>query len=156
MCNKLKWIAIILVAVGLDQASKYFALQNLEFRTPTAVMPSLNWTLNYNKGISFGLLNHQSSIIPFMLILVALALVIGFFIWLWNMPKTQFWQAFSVSLIIGGAIGNLIDRISLGYVVDFIDFYIGNWHWYTFNVADAFICIGAFMLAIYFYKQAPE
>jgi signal peptidase II len=134
--------------IGLDQISKYFAVQNLLFGVPTAMFPFLNWTLNYNKGISFGLFNQYETIVPILLLVIVAALIIGLFVWLWKLPGGLSWQAVSLSLIIGGAIGNLIDRVTLGHVVDFIDVYVGNWHWYTFNIADALICIGAGILAL--------
>jgi signal peptidase II len=150
MCSKIKWFALILLGIGLDQGSKYLAMQHLELGFSKSVFPYLNWSLTYNRGISFGLFNQQSFIVPIILMSIILALIIGLSLWLWNMPKTEGgWQPLCISLIIGGAIGNLIDRVYLGYVVDFIDFYIGNWHWYTFNLADCFICVGAGMLALY-------
>lgn len=151
MCNKLKYFWVIALGVGWDQVAKYFALKNLEFGLAQSVVPHLNWHLNYNKGISFGLFNQAS--VSMILIGIIVMLIIGLLVWLWNMPKTASWQAVSLSLVIGGAIGNLIDRLYFGHVIDFIDFYIGNWHWYTFNVADSLICVGAVMLTLYAFRS---
>ncbi len=153
MFKKLGYLALILAGVGLDQLSKYYALQSLIFGQPHAIMPNLNWHLNYNKGVAFGLLNQYETAVQMGLIIMVLSMIVGLFIWLSKIYKTDQWQAISLSLILGGAIGNVIDRIRFGYVIDFIDFYIGNWHWHTFNVADSFICIGAGMLFLSIFKK---
>lgn len=150
MCNKSKlgYGLFILSGIVLDQVSKYFAVQNLLLGIPTAILPFLNWSLNYNKGISFGLFNQYETVVPILLMVIVSALIIGLLVWLWKMPAGFSWVGISLSLIIGGAIGNLIDRVILGHVVDFIDVYVGAWHWYTFNIADVLICVGASILAL--------
>lgn len=153
MCKKLGYLSVILLGVGIDQVSKYYAVQSLIFGQPKAIVQYFNWSLNYNKGVAFGLFNQYEAAVQMGLILMVLSMIIGLFIWLGKIYKADSWQAISLSLILGGAIGNLIDRIILGHVVDFIDFYIGNWHWPTFNIADSLICIGAAMLALGIFKQ---
>lgn len=74
---------------------------------------------------------------------------------LWNrrLTKKDKWESLALGLILGGAWGNLLDRIRFGYVIDFLDFYIGSWHWYTFNVADIAICMGAALLVLLSFKD---
>lgn len=153
MCKKIGYLFLILAGVALDQLSKYYALQSLIFGQPQAIMPNLNWHLNYNKGVAFGLLNQYETAVQMGLIIMVLSMIVGLLIWLSKIYKSDSWQAISLTLILGGAIGNVIDRIRFGHVIDFIDFYIGNWHWHTFNIADSFICIGAGMLLLSIFKQ---
>ncbi|MBM4079960.1 MAG: signal peptidase II, partial [Planctomycetes bacterium] len=107
------------------------------------VCPVLNFTCSKNEGGVFGFGQGQRGLFVF-LSLGAMAAIC----WLLLRSDMGWLGAAAMGLILGGAIGNLYDRIALGYVRDFIDFHIGNWHWYTFNVADALICIGVVPLML--------
>lgn len=146
MKNKLTLFgfALALLVVVADQASKYSVL-NL-FRTDYAaalqieITSFFNLVLVWNRGVSFGMFNNAAAM-PWLLVLLAVILVGMVTRWLLK-AKTRA-EAAAFGLIIGGAIGNVIDRIRLGAVVDFLDFHIGDWHYPAFNVADSAIVVGA-------------
>jgi signal peptidase II len=103
-----------------------------------------NLVMVWNRGISFGMLGGAGALPPWVLSAVAVAICIGLFFWL--RAARGRWTAWAVGLVIGGAIGNVIDRARWGAVFDFADFYIGRWHWPAFNVADAAIVVGVLAL----------
>lgn len=108
------------------------------------VIDHFNLTMVWNQGVSFGMLQN-AGIWP----LVILALVISAVLATWLMKSTSKLESISIGLIIGGAIGNVIDRLRFGAVADFFDVYVGNYHWPAFNIADASICIGVALLLIH-------
>jgi signal peptidase II len=135
-------VAAALVA-ALDQLSKaavlaYFAGRALgEHEVVTSFF---NLTLTYNRGISFGLFNGGAGLNALVFSLAAAAIVAALVFWLSRVESP--FLAVAIGLIIGGAAGNVIDRIRFGAVVDFLDFHVGALHWPAFNVADSAICIG--------------
>jgi signal peptidase II len=140
---------IALVIVALDQASKAWILYDL-MNPPTVinVLPFLDFVLTWNKGIGFGLLKAHSWWETLALIAMALGISIGLGIGIWR--TTDKFLLFSLSIIIGGAIGNIIDRLRFGAVVDFIyvHVYIFNYHFPAFNVADSAITVGVCLLIL--------
>lgn len=138
------------LAVVADQISKSWALRVLSDFRPRPVIPGLlQFDLSTNTGAAFGILQSNASRLGF----VAVALCIVIAMAAISMRKSlSFPVAFAVGLPLGGATGNLIDRLSRGFVVDFIDAYIGSHHWPTFNVADSCICIGAALLLLISYR----
>ncbi|MRH78711.1 lipoprotein signal peptidase [Spiribacter sp. C176] len=139
----------LVLAVGIilaDQLSKWAALFWLTPYQPVPVLPSVNLLLAFNPGAAFSLLAQGSGWQRWLLSAVAIG-VSGYLVyWLWQLTPAQRWQGMAIGLVLGGAIGNLIDRLRLGVVVDFIDLYYSNWHWPAFNVADAAITIGAILI----------
>jgi len=108
------------------------------------IMPSFNLSMVWNQGVSFGMFQSDN---PWPLTIVALLIAAMFSVWL---CKTKSWvEAISLSMVIGGALGNVIDRIHYGAVADFIDFYIGDWHYPAFNLADSLISVGIVILIAY-------
>lgn len=105
-----------------------------------------SWVMVWNPGISFGMLHTDSNIMTYILSAIAIAVAIGFFAWMWRDPRPL--MAVCVGMIVGGALGNVIDRLRFGAVVDFLDFSIGTYHWPAFNVADASISIGVVLLLV--------
>lgn len=142
-----RWWRIALSVFIADQASKYAAVKYLPGRD-VAVMPLLNFVLAYNTGAAFGFLNRASGWQNVFFIGIAVVVSIVIVRMLRQLKPGQSWIAVALMLVLGGALGNLLDRLRFGYVVDFIDFYIGSWHWYTFNVADSAITCGAILLAL--------
>lgn len=132
---------VTLIAIILDQVSKFLVLQNLTPGEQISVFPCFNLYLVFNKGVSFSILAGDSPYMPW--ILSACAIVICLCIVRWMMKETDKVLLFGLALILGGAIANVIDRLRFGSVVDFLDFYIGTYHWPAFNIADSCICIGA-------------
>ena len=138
------WVAVVLVV--LDQLTKYWAVSNLTFAEPVAVMPYLNWTLAYNYGAAFSFLADMGGWQRWFFSGLALIVSVVFIVWLSRLPKGFTTEVWGINLILGGAIGNVIDRLLEGRVTDFIDFYIGTWHYATFNIADMAISVGAALL----------
>ena len=138
----LLWSSIILV---LDQASKLFMIALLA--SPPSIIPVtpfFNLTLGFNRGVSFGLLNDLGSWGPIVLSSLAVVIVGFLLVWLWKSERTI--DRMAISLVIGGALGNLMERIRVGAVTDFLDFYVGAYHWPAFNLADTSIFVGAGLL----------
>ena len=131
----------------LDQASKLWITQVVMSPPKTIeVLPVFNLVLVFNKGVSFGILGGDGPWRPILLSALAIAITIGLLIWQWRSPTRGGW--FAVGLIIGGAIGNVVDRLRVGAVVDFLDFHLAGYHWPAFNVADSAITIGVFIIII--------
>jgi lipoprotein signal peptidase len=140
-------IAAVLV-LAADQASKWAMLSVLDLpRVGQIVLaPVLNLTMVWNHGVTFGLLTGVGIWAHWLLAVVALAVVAGLGVWLCRAESRL--VAVALGAIAGGAVGNVIDRVRFGAVVDFIDAHIGDWHWYVFNVADAAIVCGVAALLI--------
>jgi signal peptidase II len=135
--------------VGLvDQLSKWFILERMgDVHRTIPVTPFLNFVLVWNKGVTFGLLNHgRERYLPYILIGVAVIILFLLGRWLWRTGSTP--VALALGGIMGGAVGNVIDRARYGAVVDYLDFYYRDYHWYAFNVADAAIVTGVALLLI--------
>ena len=141
-------LAVAAVAVVLDQASKFFFHDLLVTGGSRAieVLPFFNLVTVWNYGISFGLFNTGSAGGSVIFVGLALAIVVALLIWLRSVTAPLI--AVALGLVIGGAIGNVIDRLRFGAVFDFLDFHVAGWHWPAFNVADSAICVGVFLLCI--------
>ena len=144
----LAWLLPSLAIVALDQWTKVLAVAHLELYTPEPLFPHLNLMLAHNTGAAFSFLADAGGWQRWFFALVAVVITAVMVVWIWRLERGQHWLACGLALVIGGAIGNLWDRVTLGYVVDFIDFYWGNWHFPAFNFADTAITIGALMLII--------
>lgn len=142
-----RWLGIAGAVLVLDQASKWLALQKLTLHESVPLVPFLNLTLVYNKGAAFGFLSTASGWQNLFFIGIALIAAVVILYLLRRMGTKDRFLAVALMLILGGAIGNLIDRLLYGHVVDFIDVYYGSWHWPAFNVADSAITVGAVMIA---------
>lgn len=143
----LKWLWLTGLVIALDQASKWIMVSWLSLYETVAVIPYFNLTMAHNTGAAFSFLANESGWQRWFFVGLALAISVGLFIWLAKSAKTKM-EAISISMILGGAIGNVIDRVYFGYVIDFLDVYYGSYHWPAFNIADSAICIGAVLLII--------
>ena len=134
--------------LAADQASKWWVVNvlHLSRRGALVLLPVLDLRMVENRGITFGLLNGSQSVGPVLLAVVAIAVVIGLGVWLWRAESKL--VAAAVGAIAGGAIGNVSDRLRLGFVVDFIQVHAFGWSWYVFNVADAAIVCGVGILLL--------
>lgn len=130
----------------LDQGTKWLASTQLDFHQLTPVMPYFDWYLAHNEGAAFSFLADQGGWQRWFLATLTIVITIVLVVWLKKLEPHQKYTGIALSLIIGGAIGNLIDRVGLGYVVDFIQIWLGTYPWPTFNVADMAISIGAVLL----------
>ncbi len=142
------WLWVSILIIPLDRITKYYALHLLDPYSPLPLFPGFNFTLAYNKGAAFSFLGSASGWQGWLLGSVALGVCLVLLIWLFRLPRSQRWLSIAITLIIGGALGNLTDRFLYGHVIDFIDVYYQQWHWPVFNIADSAICIGAGMLLI--------
>jgi signal peptidase II len=137
-------LGIALLTVVLDQLSKWIVLDTFEPGVGIAVTPFFNLVLVWNRGVSFGMFNSGGSFAPWLLSGLALAVVVALGAWLQRTEQRL--TALGLGLVIGGALGNVVDRIRFGAVVDFLDFHLAGYHWPAFNVADAGICVGAALM----------
>lgn len=143
------WLSLSSVVVAVDQITKYLANQRLAYAEPVAVLPSFNLTLVYNKGAAFSFLDDASGWQRWFFVLIALTAVALILFWLKRLEDRQRWTAFGLALVLGGAIGNLIDRLLFGHVIDFIQLYYRDFYWPAFNVADSAISVGAATLILH-------
>jgi len=137
--------ALTLVA---DQASKQLLLNYLQKFGPVipVVDDFFRLVIVWNRGVSFGMLGGDRSLPPWVLSAVAVAVCIGLFVWLRRVQGR--FTGWGIGLVIGGAIGNVIDRARWGAVFDFADFYVGQWHWPAFNIADSAIVLGVVLMLL--------
>lgn len=143
-----KWLALSLVIILLDQVTKYFASHILSMYQPIPIVPGFNLTLMHNTGAAFSFLSQAGGWQRWFFIGIASVVSIVIIVWMNGLPKNKYWLLTALALILGGAIGNVCDRIILGYVIDFIEVYYGDMFWPAFNIADSAITIGAIMLII--------
>jgi signal peptidase II len=144
----LRWLWLAVVVIVLDQLSKYIANSELILYSPQVLLPGLNFTLSYNEGAAFSFLSDAGGWQRWLFIGLALFVSTFIVLWLYKLKPSESWLAIALVLILGGALGNVWDRVYLGYVVDFIDIYFHQWHWPAFNIADSAITVGAVMLLI--------
>jgi signal peptidase II len=149
----LRYLAIAIITLLLDQLSKWSALSNLQMGVPEPVLPFMNWLLLFNPGAAFSFLAQGSGWQRWFF--TALGLLASVYIVI-MLRKNQGDRLLCValSLILGGALGNVLDRLMYGAVVDFIDLHYANWHWPAFNVADSAICIGAVLIIYGEFKKS--
>ncbi|MFO0995703.1 MAG: signal peptidase II [Alphaproteobacteria bacterium] len=131
----------------LDQATKWWILATV-MQPPRVieVTPFFNLVLGWNRGVSFGLFNESDGVGPWPFVVLTAAITVGLVIWLKR--TTYAWLGVALGLIIGGAIGNAVDRLRFGAVVDFLDFHLAELHWPAFNVADSAISVGVVMVLV--------
>jgi signal peptidase II len=141
---------IALSVFVLDRWSKFLVETSLSFSDTKTVIPGFfNIVRSENPGIAFGIFqDNPTQSRTMILVFFSIAAVLLLAVMLWRIDRLDFISGIAMSLIFGGAIGNVYDRIHAGHVTDFLDFYFGNYHWYTFNIADSAICIGACLLVL--------
>ena len=144
----LKWLWLSGLVIGLDQLSKWLAEQFLLPGQPLPVLPSFNLTLLYNTGAAFSFLAQAGGWQRWFFLLLSLTISVALVIWIGRLQRGQTLLAIALSLILGGAVGNLIDRVVHGHVIDFIQLYYQRWYWPAFNVADSAITVGAILLVL--------
>ncbi len=157
MKKNLIYYDLILLMIILDQVTKWLVARTITLYGSLTVVPGFfNITHIHNKGAIFGAFSRTGNRWVFLVLtaasLVALGLVIYYFV---KTPASERGMKLALSLILAGALGNLLDRVFRGYVIDFLDFYIGRAHWPFFNVADSCITVGALLLLFFFLKRKP-
>ena len=140
--------------VAADQISKWAIRDALwDPQRRIEVTSFFNLVPVQNKGISFGLFQSEGA---GMLLIVGLALAISVGLGVWLYRSRSRWQACALGLVIGGAVGNVVDRLRLGWVIDFLDFHGGGYHWPAFNIADSAISVGVVMLIVHGFLMKPK
>lgn len=153
----LRWLLLSLVVVVADQATKLHFLATVpEFGRVTVLPGFFDWTLTYNEGVAFSLFGDGENLQRLLLSAFAVAVSTAFVVWLTRLPRGDRWSAAALALVIGGAIGNVVDRARLGHVVDFILLYWRDWHWPAFNVADSCIVVGAVLLVLAGFREGSK
>ncbi|MDE2197235.1 MAG: signal peptidase II [Gammaproteobacteria bacterium] len=147
--SALAWLWLSAVVILLDQLSKHVISSHLALYQSVRVLPFFNLVLLHNTGAAWSFLAGASGWQRWFFVLLALAVSMAIIIWLARLPRTgQRWTAAALALVLGGALGNVIDRLWHGYVIDFIQVYYRHWYYPAFNVADSCITIGAVILVL--------
>ena len=139
---------LAVLVVALDQWTKWLASMQLSFNTPVEILPVFNLTLHYNTGAAFSLLADAGG--WQRLLFSAISMVVSLFLcsWIWRLNRHEKLMAASLALILGGALGNLWDRLLMGHVIDFISLHYASYYFPTFNVADSAITVGAGLMIL--------
>lgn len=146
--RRVLWFMLAVLVIVLDQISKYLADTMLEYAQPIYILPVLDITLHYNRGAAFSFLSDAGGWQRWFFSAIALAVSVYIAVWLARLRQQQWLQALALVLVLGGALGNLIDRLLYGHVVDFISVHWGSSYFPTFNIADAAISVGAVLLVL--------
>jgi signal peptidase II len=141
------WYALAGVVIVLDQLSKWLVLENIGFGETIYVAPFWNWVLTFNPGAAFSLLADQPGWQRWLFTVLALGVAGWIAVMLRQHPQQRL-QALALTLVMGGALGNVIDRVRFGAVVDFVQWHVAGYYWPAFNVADSAITLGAVLLVI--------
>jgi signal peptidase II len=144
----LRWLWLSLFVLVLDQATKQLAEASLLVFERVPLLPFLNLTLAYNEGAAFSFLSDQGGWQRWFFVALAAGVTLLLINWLRRLRPDERQLAIALSLIIGGALGNVSDRLLFGHVIDFIDLHYADWHWPAFNLADSAIFIGVFLILL--------
>lgn len=142
------WLLVSVIVIVLDWETKQWASASLQLYRPLEVFPGFNLTLAHNYGAAFSFLSDAGGWQRWFLTALASIISLVLLVWIFRLSRQEWLTALALSLVLGGAIGNLIDRIQMGYVVDFIDVYFGDWHYPAFNIADSAITCGVILLLL--------
>jgi signal peptidase II len=140
------WILLSLLIIVMDQLTKILSVRYLDHGHTKMIFPGFDLTLQYNTGAAFSFLAGGSGWQRWFFIVLALIVSAIIVVWLSRIAATVKQEALALSFILGGALGNLIDRVVYGHVIDFILIYYKHWSWPAFNLADSFICLGMLLL----------
>ncbi|MEW5894128.1 MAG: signal peptidase II [Pseudomonadota bacterium] len=151
-------LGLALAVIILDQVTKLWASFALGYANPVPVFPGFNLTLMHNPGAAFSFLGDAGGWQRWFFLALAVGVSAWLVVWMRGLQAHERWTGIALALIIGGALGNAIDRVYLGHVVDFIDLYWKNYHWPAFNIADSAITVGAGLLVaqMLFEKKKDE
>lgn len=148
--NALIWLALSVVVIVVDQLTKAWVLSSLPEYEPIPVIDGFwNWYRTYNKGAAFSFLSDAGGWQHFFFSGLAIVISLLLTFWLSRTPRREWQSAVPFALVIGGALGNVIDRFRLGHVVDFIQWHYGDFFWPSFNIADSAIVLGAVLMVVF-------
>ncbi len=146
--SRVPWFALAVLLVIADQWSKSIASRELLYAVPKTVFPWFNLTLHHNQGAAFSFLSDAGGWQRWFFAALAGAVSAMLCVWLWSVREMPWYLRLALALVLGGAVGNLLDRLRLGYVVDFISVHYAGWYFPTFNLADSAISVGATLLVV--------
>ena len=152
----MRWLWVAVVVLIVDQCTKLLADAMLAMHQSVELLPFLALRKAYNTGAAFSFLGDASGWQRWFFIILALVVIVILLAWLRRLPPGDTRVRLALVLILGGAVGNVVDRIVYGHVIDFIDVFYGSWHWPTFNVADSAIFIGACLLLLDVFRGSHE
>ena len=145
----LRWLAVTAIVIGFDQWTKLLIIENFAEFDSVVLLPVLEFMRLHNEGAAFSFLAGASGWQRWLFIVLGIGVSIGIAVWLYKLPaRGQSLLAAALSLVMGGALGNVIDRVRFGYVVDFIRVHYEQWYFPAFNIADSAITIGAALLIL--------
>jgi len=139
------WLWLSALVISIDQITKQLVVKHLAWYEVQPLFPHLNFIYMKNTGAAFSMFNTAPA---WVFVALGVAVSLGIIVWMRKNPRGQTLVATALALILGGALGNVIDRATRGFVVDFVDFYIGGWHFAAFNVADMAITAGAGLMIL--------
>jgi signal peptidase II len=155
--GRLSWLWLSALMLVLDQAAKYWFDSTLyEGQRVTVIPGCFDWVLAYNRGAAFSFLADHSGWQRWLFSLIAVVVSAVLVVWLKRLGPRDTWLAVALALVLGGALGNLWDRVVLGHVIDFILVYWQDWRYPAFNIADSAITVGAVMLALDMFKSKKK
>ncbi len=146
--SMLKWLGLSLFAILLDQGTKLAVDGSMKLYQSIPVLPFFKLTYVHNTGAAFSFLSEAGGWQRWFFAGLALAISCVIAVWLARLKQHETLLAVALSLVLGGAIGNLIDRLAYGYVIDFLDVYYQTWHWPAFNIADSAITLGVILMLL--------
>ena len=144
----LKWLGLSLLAVILDQVSKLAVAGSMQLFQSIPILPYFKLTYVHNTGAAFSFLSEAGGWQRWFFAGLAVVISTVIAVWLAKLKSHETLLAVALSLVLGGAIGNLIDRLAYGYVIDFLDVYYQSWHWPAFNIADSAITLGVILMLL--------
>lgn len=142
----LRWLWLSFAVLVVDQLTKWAALAGLDYARPVEILPFFDFTLLYNTGAAFSFLADHDGWQRWFFVFLAVVITVALLAWLAFVAIRDGRIKAGITLLIGGAVGNVIDRVLHGHVVDFLDFHVAGWHWPAFNIADAAITIGVALI----------
>ncbi|WP_228152669.1 MULTISPECIES: signal peptidase II [Marinobacter] len=154
--SKLKWLWLAVLVIVVDLGTKALATALLTYANPVPVVPMFNLTLLHNTGAAFSFLAGADGWQRWFFVTLALVVSVVLVYWLRSLKRSETWTAIAIVLILGGALGNVYDRVVHGYVVDFLHFYWQDWHFPAFNVADIAITVGAGMMILDMFRKPSD
>ena len=141
--NNISIITTFFLIIFFDQLTKILVIKNFQLYESLSILPFFNLTFVVNYGFAFGFLNNPS--LNQIIVILVIFSIIAYFLYLLIKTQDQFFR-FSLILVLSGAVGNFIDRVLHGFVIDFIDIYLGSYHWPAFNLADSSITLGFILI----------
>ena len=144
--KRAQWLVLALIVLVLDYVTKQYASSVLSYAQPVPVIPVFNFTLVHNYGAAWSFLADQGGWQRWFFAVIAIVVSAGLIGWLLFTKQVSQWERLAIALVLGGALGNLYDRVFLGYVIDFLDFHYAGRHFPAFNIADVGISCGAAIL----------